>query len=62
MRAMPTPSANDGLGFHSNMPISELAKRDTRAIKASGISLTPPVAETMDEVTQEIMRATPIDP
>ena len=32
---------NDGPRFHSDMPVSELAERDTQAIKASGISSTP---------------------
>ena len=41
MRAMLTPSANDGPGFHSDMPVSELAESDTRAIEASVISSTP---------------------
>ena len=50
MRAMPTPSADDGPGFHSNMPVSELTERDTRAIEASDVSSTPPVAEIMDGV------------
>ena len=61
MRAMPTLLANDGPGFHSDMPVSELAERDTRAIEASVVSSTPPVAETMDRVTHEI-RSTPTDP
>ena len=30
---------NDGPRFHSNVPVSELAKRDTRAIEASVVSL-----------------------
>ena len=42
---------NDGPGFHSNIPVSELTERDTRAIEASDVSSTPPVAETVDEVT-----------
>ena len=50
MRAMPTLSANDGPIFHLDMPISELAERDTRAIEASVISSTPPVAETVNGV------------
>ena len=45
------PVMNDGPRFHSDMPISELAERDTRAIEASVVSSTPPVAETMDGVT-----------
>ena len=48
IRAMPTPSANDGPRFHSNMPISELTERVTRAIEASDVSSTPPVVKTMD--------------
>ena len=31
---------NDGPGFHSDMLVSELVERDTRAIKASVISST----------------------
>ena len=41
---------NDGPGFHSGMPISELAEPDTRAIEASAISLAPPAMETEDGV------------
>ena len=58
---MLTPSAYDGLRFHSDMPVSELAERDTRAIKASVISSAPLVAETEDGVTHEIW-LTPFDP
>ena len=36
---MPTPLVNDGPGFHSNMPISELTEHDTRAIEVT--LLTP---------------------
>ena len=50
MRALLTPSADDELGFHSNVPISELTERDTRAIEASVISSAPLVAETKDGV------------
>ena len=53
MRVMPTPSTDDGPGFHSDMPISELTERDTRAIKASVVSSAPLVAETEDGVTHE---------
>ena len=45
------PVMNDGPGFRSNMPVSELTEHDTRAIEASDVSSTPPVAETMDGVT-----------
>ena len=45
------PVMSDGTGFHSNIPISELIKHVTRAIKASDVPSTPPVAKTMDEVT-----------
>ena len=44
------PVMNDGPRFHSDMPISELTERDTRAIEASDVSSTPPVAETTDGV------------
>ena len=45
------PVTNDGPGFHSNMPVSELTKRVTRAIEASDVSSTPSVAETADGAT-----------
>ena len=37
---------NDGPGFHSIIPVSELTERVTRAraIEASDVSLAPPVA------------------
>ena len=53
MRALPTPSANDGPRFHMNIPVSELIERDTRAIEASVVNSAPPVAETEDGVTRE---------
>ena len=55
------PDMNDGPGCHSDMPISELAEYDTRAIEASVISSTPPVAETTDGVTHKT-RTTPTEP
>ena len=55
------PIMNDGPRFHSNISISELVERDTRAIEASVISSAPSVAETMDGVTHEI-RSTPAKP
>ena len=61
MRAMPTPSANDRPGFHSDMPVSELTECDIRAIEASIVSSAPPVAETADGVTHEI-QPTPTEP
>ena len=61
MRAMPTLSANDGPGFHSDVPVSELTERNTRAIKASVISLAPLVAKTKDGVMHEIW-PTPTEP
>ena len=45
------PVMNDGPRFHSNIPVSELTKRVTRAIEASDVSSTPPVVETRDRVT-----------
>ena len=61
MRALPTPSANDGPRFHSNMLVSELIERDTRAIEASVISSASPVVETKDGVTHETW-LTPTEP
>ena len=37
------PITNNRLGFHSNMPISELTGHITRAIEASVVSSAPPV-------------------
>ena len=45
------PVVNDGPGFHSDMPISELTEHDTRAIEASDVCSTPLVAETANRVT-----------
>ena len=42
------PIMNDGPGFHSNMPVSELTERVTRAIEARDVSSTPLVVETAD--------------
>ena len=61
MRALPTPSADDGPGFYSNMPVSELTERDTRAIETSVVSSAPLVMETEDGVTHET-RPTPTEP
>ena len=61
MRALSTPSADDGPGFHTNMPISELIERDTRAVEASVVSSAPSVAKTKDGVTPKT-RPTPIRP
>ena len=53
MRALPTPSADDGPGFHSNVPVSDLIERDTRAVEASVVSSTPLVAVTEDGVMRK---------
>ena len=55
------PITNDGPKFHSNMPVSELIERNTRAIEASVVSLAPPIAKTEDGVMCET-RPTPIRP
>ena len=55
------PIMNDRPGFHSDIPVSELAERDIRDIKASVISSTPLVAETMDGVTHKTW-PTPTEP
>ena len=52
-RALPTPPANDGPRFHTNIPISELIEHDTRAIEASVINSAPPTVETEDGVTHK---------
>ena len=55
------PIMNDGPVFHSDMPVSELAERDTRAIEATVVSLAPLVAKTMDGVMHKT-RPTPTEP
>ena len=50
MRAMLIPIMNDGPRFHSDIPVSELTECVTRAIEASDVISTPPVAETSDGV------------
>ena len=45
------PVTSDEIGFRSNIPVSELIKRVTRAIKASDVASTPPVAKTTDRAT-----------
>ena len=55
------PVTNDRPKFHSNVPVSELTERVTRAIEASDVSSAPLVAETMDRVTQKT-RPTPTMP
>ena len=61
MRALSTPSADDGPRSHTNVPVSELIECDTRAIKASVVSLAPLVMETKDGVMRET-QSTPIGP
>ena len=55
------PITNDGPGFHSNVPVSELTERVARAIEASDVSLAPLVVETTDRVTYGT-RSTPTKP
>ena len=55
------PIMNDRPEFHSDMPVSELAERDTRAIEASVVSVAPLVVETADKVTHKT-RPAPIEP
>ena len=49
------PITNDGPGFHSSVPISELTERVTRAIEVSDVSSTPLVIETMDRAMITMM-------
>ena len=55
------PVTNDESGFHSNMLVSELTERDTRAIEARVVSSAPLVVETEDGVTHE-SRPIPTEP
>ena len=55
------PVTSDGTRFWSNILISELIKRVTRAIEASVISSAPLVAETKDRVMHK-SRLTPTEP
>ena len=61
MRALLTPSVNDGPGFDTDIPIMELIEHNTRAVEASVVNSAPPVAETEDGVMRET-RPTPIRP
>jgi hypothetical protein len=47
------PIMNDEPRFYSDVPVSELTERVTRAIEASDVSSAPPVVETVDGVTHE---------
>ena len=47
------PVTNDRPGFHSNVPVSELTERVTRAIEASDIISAPPAVKTTDRVTHK---------
>ena len=55
------PITNVGPELHSNMPISELTERVTRANEASDVSSAPLVAKTTDGVTHGT-RPTPTKP
>ena len=56
------PITNDEPRFHSNVPISELTERVTRAIKASDVSSAPPVAKTADGGNAQKFKTTPTKP
>ena len=45
------PVMSDGTGFCLNIPVSDLIKRVTRAIKTSDVASTPSVAKTIDRAT-----------
>ena len=45
------PVTSNGTGFRSNIPVSELIKRVTRAIEASDVASTPLAAKTADRAT-----------
>ena len=42
------PIMNDGTGFHSNVPVSKLTERVTRAIEASDVSSALRLREIVD--------------
>ena len=46
--AWPTLSQSNRIIFCLNIPITELIKHITRAVEASDVASTPPVAETTD--------------
>ena len=56
------PVMNDGPGFHSNVPVSELTERVTQAIKASNVSSAPLVAKIVDGVMQKTSKLAPSEP
>jgi len=56
------PVTCNGTRFHLNMPVSKLAKRVTRATKASNVNSTPLVAETVDGATVTKMGRPLTDP
>ena len=55
------PVTNDGLGFHSDMPVSKLAECDTRAIEASVVTSVPPIVKIVDGVMHKTW-PTPTEP
>ena len=55
------PVTNDGPGFHSNIPVSKLTDRITRAIEATNVSSAPSIVKTTDGVMHET-RPTPTEP
>ena len=51
------PVTSDGTRFYLNMPVSELTEHVTRAIEASDVNSTPPIAETADgEIVTKMSR------
>ena len=55
------PVMNDRPRFHTNIHVSKLIERDTRAVEASVVNSAPPIVETEDGVTHET-RLTPTKP
>ena len=56
------PIPNNRPGFHSNMSISELTERVTRAIEASDISSAPPVVKNHRRGNARKLKPTPTEP
>ena len=55
------PVTNNGPGFRSNVPVSKLTERVTRAIEASDVSSALPVVKNTDGVKDET-QPTPTKP
>ena len=53
------PVTNNGPRFHLDVPVVKLTEHIAQAIKASDVSSTPPVAETVDGMTHKTWSTLP---